>query len=51
MTPEKQIEYRKGLAQALKVGGQDLNKKGGSALDCVEAAVRCLEDFPLFNAG
>ncbi len=38
------------LNAALSVGG-DVLAKGGSAVDAVEAAVRVLEDDPLFNAG
>ena len=50
MTPGLEQEYRGGLEEALK-RGWDVLEKGGSALDCVEAAVCSLEDFPLFNAG
>ena len=50
MTPEREREYRSGLEAALEIGWQILDK-GGSALDCVEATVCSLEDFPLFNAG
>lgn len=50
MTPEKEAAYRKGLQQALAAGNEIL-KKGGSALDAVEAAVKVMEDNPLFNAG
>jgi beta-aspartyl-peptidase (threonine type) len=50
MTPELEDEYRGGLEEALK-RGWDVLEQGGSALDCVEAAVCSLEDFPLFNAG
>jgi beta-aspartyl-peptidase (threonine type) len=42
--------YRQGLEDALRTG-HALLKDGGSALDAVEAAVRSLEDCPLFNAG
>lgn len=31
--------------------GFSVLKRGGSALDAVEAAVRALEDNPVFNAG
>lgn len=31
--------------------GASVLKNGGSALDAVEAAVRALEDNPIFNAG
>lgn len=50
MTSELEREYRSGLEDALKVGWKIL-EKGGSALDCVEATVCSLENFPLFNAG
>jgi L-asparaginase / beta-aspartyl-peptidase len=43
-------EYVKHLQEALKAGFE-LVKKGKSALDAVETAVRYLEDCPLFNAG
>lgn len=50
MTPELQTQYEEGLQQALNKGYHIL-EKGGSSLDAVEASVRSLEDFPLFNAG
>ncbi|HXC05844.1 MAG TPA: isoaspartyl peptidase/L-asparaginase [Bacteroidia bacterium] len=50
MTPELEIQYRKALQSALKQGDEVL-KKGGSALDAVEAAIVVLEDNPLYNAG
>lgn len=50
MTPEKEAAYTAGLTQALQKG-YDTLQKGGSSLDAVEAAVRVLEDNPLFNAG
>ena len=50
MTPEQEREHRDGLERSLKAGFEIL-KKGGSSLDAVEAAVRVLEDDPLFNAG
>ena len=50
MTPDLELEYRGGLEATLK-RGWDILERGGSALDCVEAAVCSLEDFPLFNAG
>jgi beta-aspartyl-peptidase (threonine type) len=39
-----------GLAEATLAGYQVL-KKGGSALDAIEVAIKILEDNPLFNAG
>ncbi|HTN47355.1 MAG TPA: isoaspartyl peptidase/L-asparaginase [Flavipsychrobacter sp.] len=50
MTPELQQQYESGLQDALDAGYQ-LLEQGGTSLDAVEAAVRQLEDFPLFNAG
>lgn len=50
MTPAKENEYTAALQQALDAGHIIL-RKAGSALDAVEAAVRVLEDCPLFNAG
>jgi L-asparaginase / beta-aspartyl-peptidase len=50
MTPENEKEYRRGLEEALQAGAAVLRKEG-SSLDAVEAAVRVLEDNPLFNAG
>lgn len=49
MTPELRKEYEAGLTQALREGHAALKK--GSSLDAVEAAIRVLEDNPLFNAG
>jgi beta-aspartyl-peptidase (threonine type) len=45
-----QAQYRAGLKAALEAGSGVLSQ-GGTALDAVEAAVRVLEDEPLFNAG
>ena len=50
MTPEREKEYRDGLEQSLRAGHAVL-QRGGSSLDAVEAAIRILEDNPLFNAG
>lgn len=50
MTAELQAKYEAGLNAALDAGYSILTN-GGSSLDAVEAAVRSLEDFPLFNAG
>lgn len=50
LTPEKDAAYRAGLDAALRAGSAVLDK-GGPALDAVAAAVRVLEDNPLFNAG
>src|SRR5438045_2454228 len=48
MSAELEKQYRDALETALKTGYQAL--KGGS-LDGVEAAIKFLEDAPLFNAG
>jgi beta-aspartyl-peptidase (threonine type) len=50
MSPEMEAQYRAGLEQALKAGHAIL-AKGGTSLDAVEAAIRVMEDNPLFNAG
>lgn len=50
MTAQKEQDYTTALQQALDAGHTIL-VKGGEALDAVEAAVRVLEDCPLFNAG
>jgi beta-aspartyl-peptidase (threonine type) len=50
LTPEQDRGYREAMARAVEVGAAML-RGGGSALDAVEAAVRDLEDDPLFNAG
>ncbi|WP_235998480.1 isoaspartyl peptidase/L-asparaginase family protein [Hymenobacter sp. BT559] len=50
LSEEEAAFQRVGLGEALQAGWIILNQ-GGSALDAVEAAVRCLEDNPHFNAG
>ena len=50
ITPDREKKYRSGLEHALKAGYEIL-QQGGSGLDAVEAAVRIMEDDPLFNAG
>jgi beta-aspartyl-peptidase (threonine type) len=50
MKPEKERAYNAALDSALQKG-YDILKKGGTALDAVEACVRYMEDNPLFNAG
>ena len=50
MTPEMERDLRAGLQRSLDAGRAIL-KNGGSSLDAVTAAVRVLEDDPLFNAG
>ena len=50
MSAEAEKQYRAGLEEALRAGHGVLTK-GGSSLDAVEAAIRIMEDNPLFNAG
>ncbi|MEO6393353.1 MAG: isoaspartyl peptidase/L-asparaginase [Pyrinomonadaceae bacterium] len=50
MTPELEREYRAKLTEAL-LAGYNILKSNGTALDAVEAAIKLLEDSPLFNAG
>ncbi|OON69988.1 isoaspartyl peptidase/L-asparaginase family protein [Hymenobacter sp. CRA2] len=48
--PEKEEKLKQGLKQAL-MAGYEILERGGVALDAVEAAVKSMEDNPLFNAG
>ena len=49
--PDDQVaEHQAGCRQALAIGWGVL-QAGGTALDAVEAAVRALEDAPIFDAG
>lgn len=49
--PDDQVdEHRRGCRAARDAGWQLLSQ-GGSAMDAVEAAVRILEDAPIFDAG
>jgi beta-aspartyl-peptidase (threonine type) len=50
MSAEQEKDYRAGLSAALDAGYAVLGR-GGASLDAVIAAVRVLEDNPLFNAG
>ena len=50
ITTEQESAYRAALEDALKAGYNVL-EKNGSSMDAVEAAVVCMEDMPLFNAG
>jgi beta-aspartyl-peptidase (threonine type) len=50
MTPGAEAGYRAGIKEALTAAAAVLDK-GGSSLDAVEAAIKLLEDNPLFNAG
>jgi beta-aspartyl-peptidase (threonine type) len=51
--PDEKVlqEYRDKLTEALQKGYEALNEKGATSLDGVEAAIRVMEDSPLFNAG
>lgn len=50
MTAERERAFRDKLTEAL-VAGHNVLKNGGRSLDAVEAAIKILEDSPLFNAG
>jgi beta-aspartyl-peptidase (threonine type) len=50
MTPEADASYRAGMKQAAEAAEAVLDR-GGAAMDAVEAAIKLLEDNPLFNAG
>ncbi len=50
MSAEKEKAYTEALTLALQQG-YTLLKAGKTSLDAVEAAIRVLEDSPLFNAG
>src|SRR5690554_4015236 len=50
MTPEREAEFEAALTEATEAGYAVL-AAGGSALDAVEAAIRLMEENPLFNAG
>src|SRR5206468_1182159 len=44
-------QFEKGLAAALWAGYGAMQGKGKTSVDGVEAAIRSMEDNPLFNAG
>jgi beta-aspartyl-peptidase (threonine type) len=50
LTPEREKESREVMRTAL-LAGHAVLRTNGTSLDAVEAAVRVLEDSPLFNAG
>ena len=50
MDAEREAEYHAALEEALEAGHEVL-AEGGESLDAVQAAIRVLEDEPLFNAG
>ncbi|HEY1784578.1 MAG TPA: isoaspartyl peptidase/L-asparaginase [Pirellulales bacterium] len=51
LTPDVEKQLRAGLAAALDAGYRVLGGPTGTSVDAVEAAIRVLEDSPLFNAG
>lgn len=50
MAPEEEKAYREKLTEAL-TAGYNILENNGTGLDAVEAAIRVMEDSPLFNAG
>jgi L-asparaginase / beta-aspartyl-peptidase len=50
MTPEKEKAYHEALQLAL-TSGYAVLERGGKSLDAVVAAIKIMEDSPLFNAG
>ena len=50
LSPAQEEAYRAAMAAAAEAGAAVL-RAAGAAIDAVEAAVRVLEDDPLFNAG
>jgi beta-aspartyl-peptidase (threonine type) len=50
LSAEQEAAYRAAMTQAAQTGA-DVLRRGGSALDAVEATIRLMEDDPKFNAG
>jgi beta-aspartyl-peptidase (threonine type) len=50
MTPEREKAYRAGMREAVRAAAKVLDANG-PAIDAVEAALRVMEDNPLFNCG
>jgi len=50
MNPETDAAYRVALKRSVQAAA-DVLEKGGSSMDAVEAAIKLMEDDPLFNAG
>lgn len=50
MTAELEAAYREALQNALRAG-HDVLAGGGDSVSAIEAAIRVMEDSPLFNAG
>jgi len=51
LTADEERAVRAGLEKALKAGHRLLQEQRATSLEAVEAAIRVLEDDPLFNAG
>jgi beta-aspartyl-peptidase (threonine type) len=49
--PEMERDVRRTMEKALRAGYKALRAEKGTGLDAVEAALKVLEDSPLFNAG
>lgn len=49
--PDPRVQAYTTGVKAAACAGFDVLRRGGSALDAVESAVRALEDNPDFNAG
>jgi beta-aspartyl-peptidase (threonine type) len=49
--PDNEVEPHQAGCRAALAAGWHILEQGGSALDAVEAAVRVLEDAPIFDAG
>ena len=50
MQPGEEEDNRRGVLEAVEAGRRVL-AAGGGALDAVEAAIKVMEDLPVFNAG
>ena len=50
LSADQEAAYREAMAATAEAGAAVL-RTGGAAMDAVEAAIRLLEDDPLFNAG
>src|SRR3954451_9009328 len=50
MSAETDAAYRAALKRSVQAAAGVLDK-GGSAMDAIEAAIKLMEDDPLFNAG
>lgn len=50
MNPETEAAYRAALKRSIQAAA-DVLDRGGSSVDAVEAAIKLMEDDPLFNAG